>query len=53
MTTAAFNAGLGASEDYVGERWIGRKSRFEIIEDRVELKGYQMYAVEKWSVGRS
>lgn len=40
------------SEDSVGERWIGRKSRLEIAEKRVELQGYQMYAVEKWIVER-
>lgn len=39
------------SEDSVGERWIGRESRLEIAENRVELQGYQMYAVEKWFVG--
>ncbi|KAG2156080.1 hypothetical protein DEU56DRAFT_765463 [Suillus clintonianus] len=52
MTSAAFNAGAGVSEGSVGERWIGRKSRLEIAENRVELQGYQMYAVEKWIVER-
>ncbi|KAG0709652.1 hypothetical protein DFH29DRAFT_885189 [Suillus ampliporus] len=52
MTSAAFNAGTGASENYVGERWIGRMSRLEIAESRIELQGYQMYAVEKWIVER-
>lgn len=40
------------SGDSVGERWIGRKSCLEIAEDRAELQGYQMYAVEKWIVER-
>lgn len=31
-----------------GERWIGRKFRFEIVVERMELVGYQVYAVEKW-----
>lgn len=31
-----------------GERWIGRKCRFEITVERMELVGYQVYAVEKW-----
>ncbi|KAG6335636.1 hypothetical protein ID866_3452 [Astraeus odoratus] len=31
-----------------GERWIGRKCRFEIVAERIELTGYQVYAVEKW-----
>ncbi|KAG2077397.1 hypothetical protein BDR04DRAFT_1088384 [Suillus decipiens] len=51
-TSAAFNAGTGVGEDSIGERWIGRKSRLEIAENRVELQGYQMYAVEKWIVER-
>jgi hypothetical protein len=50
MTGVAFNAGTGVSGDSVGERWIGRKSCLEIAEDRAELQGYQMYAVEKWFV---
>jgi hypothetical protein len=31
-----------------GERWIGHKHRFEIVVERMELVGFQMYAVEKW-----
>ena len=31
-----------------GERWIGCKCRFEIVVERMELTGYQVYAVEKW-----
>jgi hypothetical protein len=51
MQSAAFNAGAtGVSQYHIGELWIGRKSRLEIDEDCVELQGYQMYAVEKWSV---
>ncbi|OJA18986.1 hypothetical protein AZE42_00374 [Rhizopogon vesiculosus] len=53
LQSAAFNAGTtGASQYYIGELWIGRKSRFQIDEDRIELQGYQMYAVEKWIVER-
>ncbi|KAH7887723.1 hypothetical protein F5I97DRAFT_2011196 [Phlebopus sp. FC_14] len=36
-----------------GERWIGRKCRFEIVVERMELTGYQVYAVEKWIVERT
>lgn len=36
-----------------GERWIGLKSRFEIVVERMELTGYQVYAVEKWVVERN
>ncbi|KIJ20038.1 hypothetical protein PAXINDRAFT_166206 [Paxillus involutus ATCC 200175] len=36
-----------------GERWIGRKCRFEIVVERMELTGYQVYAVEKWIVERA
>lgn len=35
-------------ENSDGERWIGRKCRFEIVVERMELVGFQMYAVEKW-----
>lgn len=28
--------------------WIGDGCRFEVVEDEVELEGYQLYAVEKW-----
>jgi hypothetical protein len=51
LQSAAFNAGAKrASQCDIGELWIGKKYRFEIDEDRIELQGYQMYAVEKWSV---
>jgi hypothetical protein len=30
--------------------WIGLPLRFEIVTDRLELKGFQIYAVEKWYV---
>ncbi|KAL4075844.1 hypothetical protein J3A83DRAFT_4487427 [Scleroderma citrinum] len=36
-----------------GERWIGCKCRFEIVVERMELTGYQVYAVEKWIVERT
>ncbi|KAI6047167.1 hypothetical protein EDC04DRAFT_2622019 [Pisolithus marmoratus] len=36
-----------------GERWIGLKSRFEVVVERMELTGYQVYAVEKWIVERN
>ncbi|KAJ7771390.1 hypothetical protein DFH07DRAFT_1057717 [Mycena maculata] len=32
--------------------WIGLPLRFEIVTDRLELDGYQIYAVEKWIVER-
>lgn len=28
--------------------WIGLPLRFDIVTDRLELDGYQIYAVEKW-----
>lgn len=28
--------------------WVGGGCRFEVVEDSVELEGYQLYAVEKW-----
>lgn len=36
-----------------GQRWIGHKFRFEIVVERMELTGYQVYAVEKWIVERN
>ncbi|KAG9317280.1 hypothetical protein JVU11DRAFT_1475 [Chiua virens] len=36
-----------------GERWIGPKYRLEIVVERIELVGYQVYAVEKWIVERT
>ncbi|KZT71574.1 hypothetical protein DAEQUDRAFT_763797 [Daedalea quercina L-15889] len=32
--------------------WIGDGRKFEIVEEQVELTGYQIYAVEKWVVER-
>ncbi|KAJ6485040.1 hypothetical protein C8R47DRAFT_1217080 [Mycena vitilis] len=32
--------------------WIGLPLRFDIVADRRELEGYQIYAVEKWIVER-
>lgn len=28
--------------------WIGGGRRFEVVEDQLELAGFQLYAVEKW-----
>ncbi|KAJ6613421.1 hypothetical protein B0H10DRAFT_2436451 [Mycena sp. CBHHK59/15] len=36
----------------VAQEWIGLPLRFEIVADRHELEGYQIYAVEKWIVER-
>ncbi|KAK7695822.1 hypothetical protein QCA50_000460 [Cerrena zonata] len=32
--------------------WIGGGCRFEVVEDQLELEGYQIYAVEKWVAER-
>ncbi|KAI0695729.1 hypothetical protein BC835DRAFT_1272898 [Cytidiella melzeri] len=32
--------------------WIGGECRFEVVEEQIELSGYQIYAVEKWVVDR-
>jgi hypothetical protein len=34
----------------VGHAWLGNNAIFEIIQDHLVLKGYQLFAVEKWSV---
>lgn len=33
-----------------GADWVGFTSKFEVVEDQVEMEGYQVYAVEKWQV---
>ncbi|KAJ6539368.1 hypothetical protein B0H19DRAFT_1240124 [Mycena capillaripes] len=40
------------SPNDVANDWIGLPLRFEIVTDRLELEGYQIYAVEKWIVER-
>ncbi|KAI0765510.1 hypothetical protein BC629DRAFT_1596637 [Irpex lacteus] len=32
--------------------WVGGGCRFEVVEEQIELWGYQIYAVEKWVVDR-
>jgi hypothetical protein len=32
----------------IAQQWIGLPLRFDILHDRLELEGYQIYAVEKW-----
>ncbi|KAH9951569.1 hypothetical protein B0H21DRAFT_716557 [Amylocystis lapponica] len=32
--------------------WIGGGRKFEVVEEHLELEGYQIYAVEKWVVER-
>ncbi|EPT03801.1 hypothetical protein FOMPIDRAFT_1028638 [Fomitopsis schrenkii] len=32
--------------------WVGGGRKFEIVEEQIELTGYQIYAVEKWVVER-
>lgn len=34
----------------VGHAWLGNNALFEIVQDHLVLKGYQLFAVEKWSV---
>ena len=34
----------------VGQAWLGNNALFEIVQDHLVLKGYQLFAVEKWSV---
>jgi hypothetical protein len=32
----------------IANDWIGLPLHFDIVTDRLELEGYQIYAVEKW-----
>ena len=36
----------------IGQVWLGKglSANFEIIHDQLELEGFQLFAVEKWSV---
>lgn len=34
----------------IGQLWLGKSANFEIIHDQLELEGFQLFAVEKWSV---
>ncbi|KAF8195869.1 hypothetical protein K438DRAFT_2017114 [Mycena galopus ATCC 62051] len=36
----------------VANDWIGLPLQFDIVADRLELEGYQIYAVQKWIVER-
>ncbi|KAI0320823.1 hypothetical protein OF83DRAFT_1102938 [Amylostereum chailletii] len=37
----------------VGIDWFGRPCKFEIVQDQLEIAGYQIYAVEKWVTERT
>ncbi|KAA1466389.1 hypothetical protein DENSPDRAFT_831206 [Dentipellis sp. KUC8613] len=37
----------------VGLQWFGKTCKFEIVQDQLEVEGYQLYAVEKWVTGRA
>jgi hypothetical protein len=45
----AYPVKLRTSAD-TGTEWIGLPLRFEVVEETLEIEGYQMYAVEKWYV---
>lgn len=34
----------------VGQIWLGKNANFEIVQDQLELGGFQLFAVEKWCV---
>ncbi|KAF7301688.1 hypothetical protein MIND_00734300 [Mycena indigotica] len=36
----------------IAQQWIGLPLHFDIVTDRVQLEGYQIYAVEKWITER-
>jgi hypothetical protein len=39
----------------IGQVWLGKtlNANFEIVHDQLELEGFQLFAVEKWSVSSS
>ena len=36
-----------------GQLWLGKNANFEIVQDQLQLDGFQLFAVEKWFVLRS
>jgi hypothetical protein len=38
------------SPEETGSVWLGVPLKFDVLEEEVEIEGYQMYAVEKWYV---
>ena len=34
---------------HTGSEWLGLPLKFDIVQDHLEIQGYQVYAVEKWS----
>jgi hypothetical protein len=37
----------------VGSEWIGLPGKFQVVQEELQIQGYQMYAVEKWCVSLS
>lgn len=44
-------ATLAPSPGDLGMEWIGTACKFEIVQEQLQIEGYQMYAVEKWYEG--
>jgi hypothetical protein len=36
-----------------GQVWLGKNANFEIVQDQLQLEGFQLFAVEKWFVLQS
>jgi hypothetical protein len=34
----------------VGQIWLGKNANFEIVQEQLQLDGFQLFAVEKWYV---
>ena len=39
---------LASPSKDIGHLWFARSARFDVVQDQLELEGYQLYAVEKW-----
>ncbi|KAI0269158.1 hypothetical protein BC834DRAFT_967810 [Gloeopeniophorella convolvens] len=37
----------------IGQAWIGKNANFDIVQEQLELEGYQLFAVEKWVTERT
>ncbi|KDQ64523.1 hypothetical protein JAAARDRAFT_187846 [Jaapia argillacea MUCL 33604] len=39
--------------EFAGEEWLGPNHKFDVVQEQLEIEGYQLYAVEKWIVERT
>jgi len=42
------SVGLEAVMGGAGRDWVGALGKMRVVEEQMEVRGFQMYAVEKW-----